>query len=159
MAKIKKTNAMRILDKEKIDYEILTYEVSDETSDGVSVALATNQSLETVFKTLVTQGNSREYSVFVIPVSDELNLKKAASIANEKKIEMIPQKDLLKITGYIRGGCSPIGMKKPFKTFIHSSAQTLDKMVFSGGKKGTQVKLAPDLLSKIIDAEFVDICK
>lgn len=159
MAKLKKTNAMRILDREKIDYEILIYDLSDEMADGVSVALKTNQDVETVFKTLVTQGTSKNYSVFVIPVADELDLKKAAIASGEKKIEMIPQKDLLKISGYIKGGCSPIGMKKQFKTYIHNSAKNLDKIVFSGGKKGMQIKLAPNLLIKVTSSEFHDITK
>ena len=115
MTKISKTNAMRILDKEKINYKIYTYDVSDNITDGISVALKTGKKVEEVYKTLVTQGISKTFYVFVIPVDKELDLKKIAALTKEKKIDMIPMKDLLSITGYVKGGCSPVGMKKLFQ--------------------------------------------
>ena len=147
MAPIKKTNAMRILDRLIVEYNVLTYELDDGMIDGVSVAEKIGRKNSEVFKTLVTQGNSKEFYVFIIPVDAELDLKKAAAACHEKKVEMIPAKDILKHTGYIRGGCSPIGMKKSFKTFIDSSAQSLPMMVVSAGKIGLQIELAlSDLL-------------
>ncbi|WP_270251986.1 Cys-tRNA(Pro) deacylase, partial [Clostridium perfringens] len=128
MAKDKKlkTNAMRILDSKKVSYEMLSYESEDGKIDGISVAHKIGVDEKNVFKTLVAQGTSKELYVFVIPVAEELDLKNAAKIAGEKKVEMIAVKDIMKYTGYIRGGCSPIGMKKNYKTFIHESAEDLD---------------------------------
>ncbi|PWX17190.1 Cys-tRNA(Pro) deacylase, partial [Clostridium perfringens] len=136
MAKDKKlkTNAMRILDSKKVSYEMLSYESEDGKIDGISVAHKIGVDEKNVFKTLVVQGTSKELYVFVIPVAEELDLKSAAKIAGEKKVEMIPVKDILKHTGYIRGGCSPIGLKRPYKTFIHESAKDLDFMIVSAGK-------------------------
>ncbi|NCC80849.1 MAG: Cys-tRNA(Pro) deacylase [Clostridia bacterium] len=138
-----KTNAMRILDQKKITYKVNEYDISDGRIDGISVAEKTGADPAKVFKTLVTQGTSKNYYVFVIPVLDELDLKEAARVSGEKKIEMIPMKDLLKITGYIKGGCSPIGMKKNFKTFIHKSSMEHETIMVSGGKQGLQIELAP----------------
>lgn len=153
MAKVSKTNAMRILDKEKIKYELLTYEVEDGKTDGISVALKTNKNVDTVFKTLVTEGKSGEHYVFVIPVSEELDLKKAAKVSGEKSINMLLSKNLLPLTGYIHGGCSPLGMKKKFKTFIHESAKGIDEIIVSGGKIGLQICLAPEKLIEAVQGE------
>ncbi|WP_283677726.1 Cys-tRNA(Pro) deacylase, partial [Clostridium perfringens] len=130
MAKDKKlkTNAMRILDSKKVTYEMLSYESEDGKIDGISVAHKIGVDEKNVFKTLVAQGTSKELYVFVIPVAEELDLKNAAKIAGEKKVEMIAVKDILKYTGYIRGGCSPIGLKRDYRTFIHESAKGLDFM-------------------------------
>ena len=154
MAKsIPKTNAMRILEKEKIDYTMHTYEPGDPI-DGVSVATKLGLPLEKVFKTLVTQGKSKDFYVFVIPVAEELNLKAAAAAVGEKSVEMIHVKDINKITGYIRGGCSPVGMKKQFKTVIHESAAELEQMIVSGGKIGFQIELNPEDLAKACNGTF-----
>lgn len=148
MAKKVKTNAMRILDSNKIDYNTYEYKVDENHIDGISVAHQIGKTEEQVYKTLVAQGNSKEYYVFVIPVAENLDLKKAAKAAKEKSIEMIHVKDINKITGYIRGGCSPIGMKKQYKTFVDESATALDKIIVSGGKKGHQIELSPNDLQK-----------
>ncbi|SCK03087.1 Cys-tRNA(Pro)/Cys-tRNA(Cys) deacylase ybaK [uncultured Clostridium sp.] len=152
-----KTNAMRILDKNKIKYDVIEYDISDGKIDGVSVAEKTNQDVKEVYKTLVTQGNTKSIYVFVIPVNEELNLKKAAKVCGEKKVDMIHVNELLKLTGYIRGGCSPVGMKKLYKTFIHKDAEVLERICVSGGKKGLQVKLSPQDLKESINAVFEDL--
>jgi Cys-tRNA(Pro)/Cys-tRNA(Cys) deacylase len=157
--KIAKTNALRLLDNTNINYTYYNYENEDGKIDGVSVALKLQKDPTQVFKTLVTQGHSKEYYVFVIPVAEELNLKKAAKAANEKNIEMIPAKDINKITGYIRGGCSPLGMKKPFTTFLEESAMLYDTVLCSAGKIGMQMELAPDDLLKAASAQYADLCK
>ena len=159
MAKEKnvKTNAMRILDSKKVNYEMIAYDILDDKIDGISVAEKTGQDVKEVYKTLVTQGLSREFYVFVIPVDKELDLKKAAKVAGEKKVEMIHVKDITKYTGYIRGGCSPVGMKKLYKTFIYEDAKNLEKVCVSGGKKGLQIKLSPMDLIEIINGTFADI--
>lgn len=154
---VQKTNAMRILDKSKIEYEVITYDISDDKIDGISVAEKTGQNLNEVYKTLVTIGNTKELYVFVIPVAEELDLKKAAKVCGEKKIEMIHVKDINKYTGYIRGGCSPIGMKKMYKTFIQKDAESLKKICISGGKKGIQVKVATKNLIELVNGIFADI--
>jgi Cys-tRNA(Pro)/Cys-tRNA(Cys) deacylase len=158
MAQIK-TNAMRILDAKKISYKILSYDNKDGKIDGVSVAEKINKNPKEVYKTLVTQGSSKNLYVFIIPVEAELDLKKAAKAASEKKIEMIPVKDIQKWTGYIRGGCSPIGMKKEYKTFLDSSSLVLESMVVSGGKIGVQIVIEPTQLLQLINAQFDDITK
>lgn len=151
-----KTNVMRILDKNRIVYKSHCYENSGAIS-GTEVAKALGEDPEQVFKTLVTKGKSGEFFVFMIPVKEELDLKKAAAAVNEKSIEMIKQKDLLKTTGYIHGGCSPIGMKKQFKTAIHSTAERFETIIFSAGKIGWQVELSLDSLRKVIDVNAADI--
>ncbi|HIS61680.1 MAG TPA: Cys-tRNA(Pro) deacylase [Candidatus Scybalomonas excrementigallinarum] len=151
-----KTNVMRILDKKKIPYTMYTYDCEDGI-DGVSVAQKLGQPLEQVFKTLVTQGKSKQYFVFVIPVAEELNLKAAAKSVGEKSVEMLHVKDLNSVTGYIRGGCSPIGMKKQFQTVIHKSAEEQTTMIVSGGKIGYQVEIEPTALADLIRAKFEDI--
>lgn len=150
-----KTNAMRFLDTKKADYQVHFYEPGDKV-DGISVANKLNQDVTKVYKTLVTKGKST-YFVFVIPVAKELNLKKAAKSVGEKSVEMIAVKDINKITGYIRGGCSPIGMKKLFTTVIDISAENLDTIIFSGGKIGTQIELSPQKLCKLIGAKCENI--
>lgn len=159
MTKISKTNAMRILDKEKIDYKICTYDISDDMTDGISVALKTGKKVEEVYKTLVTQGISKSFYVFVIPVDRELDLKKIAVLTKEKKIDMIPMKDLLSITGYIKGGCSPVGMKKLFKTFFHEDILNLQTITVSGGKVGIQIELVPNDLINVTKASIGDLIK
>ena len=161
MAKDKKlkTNAMRILDSKKVSYEMLSYESEDGKIDGISVAHKIGVDEKNVFKTLVAQGTSKELYVFVIPVAEELDLKNAAKIAGEKKIEMIAVKDIMKYTGYIRGGCSPIGMKKNYKTFIHESAEDLDFIIFSAGKIGHQIKMNPKDLVNVVEGEFAFLIK
>ncbi|HAT4080460.1 Cys-tRNA(Pro) deacylase [Clostridium perfringens] len=161
MAKDKKikTNAMRILDSKKVSYEMLSYESEDGKIDGISVAHKIGVDEKNVFKTLVAQGTSKELYVFVIPVAEELDLKNAAKIAGEKKVEMIAVKDIMKYTGYIRGGCSPIGMKKNYKTFIHESAEDLDFIIFSAGKIGHQIKMNPKDLVSVVEGEFAFLIK
>ncbi|MGU8154614.1 Cys-tRNA(Pro) deacylase [Clostridium perfringens] len=161
MAKDKKlkTNAMRILDSKKVSYEMLSYESEDGKIDGISVAHKIGVDEKNVFKTLVAQGTSKELYVFVIPVAEELDLKNAAKITGEKKVEMIEVKDIMKYTGYIRGGCSPIGMKKNYKTFIHESAEDLDFIIFSAGKIGHQIKMNPKDLVSVVEGKFAFLIK
>jgi Cys-tRNA(Pro)/Cys-tRNA(Cys) deacylase len=154
-----KTNAMRILDSKKISYHLMTYDNKDGKIDGVSVAQKINKEVNMVYKTLVTQGSSKELYVFIIPVEGELDLKKAAKAAGEKKVEMIPVKDIQKWTGYIRGGCSPIGMKKHYPTFIDQSAKELEAIVVSGGKIGIQVEISVPDLQSVAEASIVEIKK
>lgn len=154
-----KTNAMRILDSKKINYEMITYESKDGKIDGISVAHKIGIDAANVFKTLVVQGSSKELYVFVIPVAEELNLKEAAKITGEKKVEMIHVNDIMKHTGYIRGGCSPIGQKKEYKTFIHESAKKLDFIIVSAGKIGYQIKINPNDLVNIVSGKFEYIIK
>lgn len=155
MAKEAKTNAMRILDKNKISYEVLTYEC-DEFIDGLHTAEKTGAPVEQSFKTLVAQGKSKAYYVFVVPIAREVDLKKAAKVAGEKSMEMIHVKDINAITGYIRGGCTPIGMKKQYPTFIQECARSFDQIYVSGGRIGCTLKLSPLDLARIVRAEFAD---
>lgn len=161
MAKDKKlkTNAMRILDSKKVSYEMLSYESEDGKIDGISVAHKIGVDEKNVFKTLVAQGTSKELYVFVIPVAEELDLKNAAKIAGEKKVEMIAVKDIMKYTGYIRGGCSPISLKRDYRTFIHESAKGLDFMIVSAGKIGHQIKLNPNDLVEVVSGKFENLIK
>lgn len=151
-----KTNAMRILDRNKINYETITYEC-DEFIDGLRTAEKTGASVEQSFKTLVAKGKSGAYYVFVIPIAEEVHLKTAAKAVGEKSVELIPVKELTKITGYIRGGCSPIGMKKQFQTVIHNSAAAFDQIYVSGGRLGSTIKLNPGDLAGTIGAVFDNI--
>ena len=151
-----KTNVMRELDRLKIKYNHYCYANTDAIS-GIEVASVLNQNPDKVFKTLVTAGKSKKYYVFMIPVAKELDLKKAAKAVGEKSIEMVKSKDLLPLTGYIHGGCSPIGMKKFFTTTIDKSAENLDTIIFSAGKIGYQVELELNNLSKIIKYSIADI--
>jgi len=154
-----KTNAMRILDAKKVSYEMLTYDNKDGKIDGVSVSEKIGRDPLQVFKTLVAQGASRNIFVFIIPVTEELDLKKAAKAAGEKNIEMVPVKDIQKWTGYIRGGCSPIGMKKEYKTFIDENARQLETIIVSGGKIGVQIVLDPVQLAEVTKADIVPLIK
>lgn len=152
-----KTNVMRILDKAKITYKAHTYDHSDGAIDGAAVAEKMGQNPEQVFKTLVTKGAGRDYYVFVVPVLKGLDLKKAAKSVGEKHVEMIHVKDINKVTGYIRGGCSPIGMKKQFVTVFDKSAENIEAIIVSAGKIGYQIELAPKDLIEIVGAKTAEI--
>ena len=154
---MQKTNVLRILDSKAVSYSVFEYEVDEDSLDAVTVADKINADIEQVFKTLVASGEKNNIFVFVIPGQYELDLKKAALASGNKKIEMLKVKDLLATTGYIRGGCSPIGMKKSYPTFIDESALLFDKIYFSAGKRGMQVKLSPELLAEITSAVFSDL--
>ena len=156
MKKEEKTNVMRILDQKKINYVSHCYADTDAIS-GEEVASVLQQDPNQVFKTLVTIGNSKNYYVFLVPVNKELDLKKAAKAVGEKSINMIKSKDLLPLTGYIHGGCSPIGMKKQFKTVIHVSSKDFNTIIFSGGKIGYQIELSLDDLKQVLRFECEDI--
>jgi Cys-tRNA(Pro)/Cys-tRNA(Cys) deacylase len=158
MAKVK-TNAMRILDTQKVPYEILTYDANDGKIDGVAVAGKIGRNPAQVYKTLVAVGASKNLYVFVIPVEDELDMKKAAKEAGEKNVEMLPVKDIQKFTGYIRGGCSPIGMKKNYPTYLDASAEGMDRIIVSAGKIGFQVELEPDQLINAADGKYAELTK
>lgn len=151
-----KTNVMRLLEQKKLPYEMRTYVDTDAIS-GVEVAEVLGQDPACVFKTLVTQGASKQYHVFMIPVAKELDLKKAAKAVGEKSIAMIKSKELLPLTGYIHGGCSPIGMKKRFPTVIHESAKNFERIFFSAGKIGYQVYASPEVVSEFVDMNFADV--
>ena len=154
--KIVKTNAMRILDKNKVSYTFHSYECG-EFIDAITTADQLRFPYEQVFKTLVTYSNSKNYYVFVIPIEKELDLKKAAKSVNEKSIEMIHVKDITSVTGYVRGGCTAIGMKKQYKTVIDTSAEKFDYIHVSAGKIGAQITLSPNDLARVVDAVFEDI--
>ena len=154
-AKLDKTNAMRKLDAMKLSYREHTYTDTNAIS-GVEVAAVLGQEPDKVFKTLVTQGKSKNYYVFMVPVAEELDLKKAAKAVGEKSIEMIKSKDLLPLTGYVHGGCSPIGMKKQYPTVIQECAAEFDKVYVSGGRIGTTLCMAPEDLKKVSRAEYAD---
>ena len=154
--KIEKTNVMRILEQKKIDFNSYSY-INTDAISGIEVATVLNQNPNQVFKTLVTVGSDKKNYVFLVPVSRELNLKKAAKSVNQKSVEMIKSKELLELTGYIHGGCSPLGMKKEFKTVIDSSAKNFNTIIFSAGKIGYQVEVKVEELNKVIRFIFDDI--
>ena len=156
MAKQDKTNVMRLLEQKKIPYKMHDYTESGAIA-GEDVARVLGENPDEVFKTLVTVGKSKQNYVFIVPVNKELNLKKAASAVGEKSIEMIKSKDLLSLTGYVHGGCSPIGMKKQFPTVVHNTAENMENILFSGGKIGMQVEIAIKDFEKIINIRFADI--
>lgn len=156
MAKELKTNAMRILDKHKIPYTVNLYEC-EEFIDAVTVADALGQPYESSYKTLVAVGKSGGHYVFVVPIAQELDLKAAARVVGEKAVELIHVKDIFALTGYIRGGCTPIGMKKAFPTVIHESAAALDTIIISGGRIGAQIFLSPNDLLAVTRGKFADI--
>lgn len=158
MGKELKTNAMRILDKNKIPYEIINYEC-DEFIDGLHTAEVTGAPVAQSFKTLVMQGKSRQYYVFVIPIADEVDLKAAAKAVGEKSVEMVHVKDITAITGYVRGGCSPLGMKKQFPTIVHESAASFDKIYISGGRIGTSITVNPDALLSVVHGQYANIIR
>ena len=152
-----KTNVIRILELNRIEHSIHTYEIDEDDLSGSTVANKIGADINTVFKTLVAQGDKNGINIFCVPVAVELNLKKAAAISNNKKIELVRVKELFHLTGYIRGGCSPIGMKKQFPTFIEETSQLFDKIYVSAGIRGMQVCLSPIDLLKLIEAEFADL--
>jgi Cys-tRNA(Pro)/Cys-tRNA(Cys) deacylase len=156
MGKELKTNAMRFLDTKKVAYEVQAYQC-DEFIDGVHVAEKLGQPLDETFKTIVAQGKSGSYYCFLLPVAEELDLKKAAKSVGEKSVELLHVKDITKVTGYVRGGCTPIGMKKQFMTVVHSSAQELEKFYISGGRIGMQIHLSPTELVNAINGKFEPI--
>jgi len=159
MAKCKeeKTNAMRILEQAGVPFETLSYEVDESDLSGVHIAQTLGLDVEQVFKTLVCKGSKNGYAVFVIPVAEELDLKKCALAAGDKRIEMIAVKELLPLTGYVRGGCSPVGMKKPFPTFFDETATLFDKFYVSAGMRGKQFCLNPIELCDFLGASFADL--
>ena len=154
--KLEKTNAMRILDQKKVAYKEHTLGITEAVS-GVEAATLLGVDKSLVFKTLVTVGKSLEHYVFVVPVASELDLKKAAACVNEKNVEMVKSKDLLPLTGYVHGGCSPVGMKKFFKTTFDESAQNVDRIFFSGGRIGFQIETTLSELKKAINFQVKDI--
>ena len=159
MAKAIKTNILRHLDAAKIPYETREYDVSDENYDGKLIAQKVDLPMEMVYKTLVLTGDKTKYLVCVIPVEKELDLKAVARATGNKSVAMLPQKDLLPLTGYLRGGCSPIGMKKAFPTFIQEDAELLERISVSAGVRGCQVILAVDALMGCTNAKFADLCR
>lgn len=154
---MKKTNAVRILESNNLHFELCEYEFNEEEIDAVSVANKIGAPPEMVFKTLVALGDKTGYVVFVIPGNAELNLKKAANASGNKSVEMIKAKDLLSVTGYIRGGCSPIGMIKKYPTYLEETSQLFDYIYFSAGIRGMQVKLSPSKLAEITTADFANL--
>ncbi|MBE6992373.1 MAG: Cys-tRNA(Pro) deacylase [Ruminococcaceae bacterium] len=153
-----KTNAMRLLDAAKIDYRVTEYEFDESDLSGTHAAEVMGMPAEQVFKTLVARGDKTGPLVFCIPVAQELDLKKAAVVSKNKKVEMIQLKELLGLTGYIRGGCSPIGMKKKYPTYIDETAVLFDEIGVSAGQRGVQMMLDPEKLARYVQAEFVDLC-
>ncbi len=152
-----KTNVMRLLDGAHLPYQVHYYDAPNGALSGVEVAQQLGQDPDCVFKTLVTTGASGRHYVFMIPVAEELSLKKAATAVEEKSIAMLKSKDLLPLTGYVHGGCSPIGMKKSFPTFIDETAELFDTILFSGGKIGTQVEMALDTLQQMVPCSLYDL--
>lgn len=152
-----KTNAARLLDTLKLPYELISYEVDEEHLDAIHVAQTCGQNVDQVFKTLVANGDKNGINVFCIPGAYDLDLKKAAAISRNKNVEMVKVKDLFALTGYIRGGCSPLGMKKKYPVFIDETAQLHDIVFVSGGLRGLQIKIAPDNLAIATDATFADL--
>lgn len=155
--KINKTNVARLLDKAKVPYQLVPYEVDENDLSAIHVAEQLGENVKQVFKTLILHGDKSGYFVCVIPGADEVDLKKAAKVSGNKKCEMIPVKELLPLTGYIRGGCSPIGMKKHFPTYIHFSVEQFDNIYISAGQRGLQVLLAPADLVRETNASFADL--
>lgn len=158
-AKIDKTNAMRQLDAAGIEYEMSEYEVDEEDFSGIHAAASLGVSVDEVFKTLVTRNENNQLTVFVIPSAANLDLKKAAAVSGNKRVEMIHVKELFDLTGYIRGGCSPIGMKKQYPTYIDETAVLFEKIYFSAGKRGVQIILNPEVLAEFVSADFADLTK
>ena len=155
--KIEKTNAARLLDKAKIQYDLIPYEFDENDLAAQHVAESLGQDIAKVFKTLVLHGDKTGYIVCVIPGDKEVDLKALAKVSGNKKVEMIPMKDLLQVTGYIRGGCSPIGMKKRFPTYFHTTAASHDVIYVSAGVRGLQIKINPQELIKFIQATLADV--
>lgn len=156
---MQKTNAMRMLDAAKVSYETVEYKWDESDLSGTHIAKELDVPPERVFKTLVAKGEKKGYLVFCVPVCEELDLKKCAVAASDKRVEMLPLKELLPLTGYVRGGCSPIGMKKKFPTYIDESAILFDKIYVSAGQRGLQFIISPEDLKKYIGAKYADITK
>ncbi len=156
---MQKTNVMRILDKANISYNFIEYKVDESDLSGLHVAQSVGMDPATVFKTLVAKSDKTGFCVFCIPCNMELDLKKAAKASGNKRTELLPLKDLLPTTGYIRGGCSPIGMKKHFPTYIHESAKKHSEIAVSGGIRGLQIVLSPDTLKNFINAQYADLTR
>ena len=154
---LSKTNAARLLDKAKIHYELVPYEVDENNLAATHIADQLGENIKQVFKTLVLKGDKTGHFVCVVPGDDEVDLKKAAKVSGNKKVDLIPMKELLPLTGYIRGGCSPIGMKKPFPTFIHESALNFDYIYVSAGQRGLQFKISPQDLINYVKATLADL--
>lgn len=157
MKKINKTNAARLMDKAKVPYELIPYEVDESDLSAVHVAAQLNEDVDRVFKTIVLHGDKSGYFVCVVPGDSEIDLKKAAKVSGNKKCDLLPMKELLGVTGYIRGGCSPIGMKKHFPTFIHASAQQYQRIFVSAGVRGLQIALSPADLMLQSRGEYADL--
>ena len=155
--KQKKTNAMRMLDRQKIKYNVNTYEISDKHMDGTEVAHKVGIEDKYVYKTLVLENSHHQHFVFIIPVSETLDMKAAANAVNEKKLQLMPLDELKNVTGYIRGGCSPIGMKKQFQTIVDQQATCIDSLYISGGERGVQIELTVDDLIKITNAKVLNV--
>ena len=155
--KINKTNVARLLDTAKVEYELIPYEVDESDLSAVHVAAQLGEDVDRVFKTIVLHGDKSGYFVCVVPGEHEIDLKKAAKVSGNKKCELLPMKELLPVTGYIRGGCSPIGMKKHFPTYLHESAASCDYIYVSAGQRGLQVRLAPADLLREARAEYADL--
>lgn len=155
--KINKTNVARLMDQAKIAYRLVPYEVDENNLSATHVASQLGENIDQVFKTLILHGDKNGYFVCVIPGADEVDLKKAAKVSGNKKCEMIPVKELLPLTGYIRGGCSPIGMKKHFPTYIHFTVKQFDHIYVSAGQRGLQIQLAPSDLIRQVQAEIADL--
>lgn len=155
--KINKTNVARLLDKAKIAYELIPYEVDESDLSAIHVAESLGEDIECVFKTIVLHGDKTGYFVCVVPGENEIDLKMAAKVSGNKKCEPIPMKELLPTTGYIRGGCSPVGMKKAFPTFIHITAENMDYFYVSAGQRGLQVKVSPQALAGYVRATFAQL--
>ena len=155
--KVEKTNAARLLDRAKIAYELVPYRVDEEHLAATHVAEELGEDIGSVFKTLVLRGDRTGYFVCVVPADHEVDLKAAARVSGNKKADLIPVKELLPVTGYIRGGCSPIGMKKRFPTFVDETAQLFDTIHFSGGKVGCQIRMNPDDLARLIPFQYADL--
>lgn len=156
---VKKTNAIRRLDSTNVTYEIFTYDYDENNLSGRAVAEKSHLPIAEIFKTLVAQTNTEEYIVLVIPVMEELDLKKCAQVARVKRVELIPEKALLPLTGYVRGGCSPIGMKKTFRIFVDKSCEQIKHICVSAGKRGTQVRLAPHDLITTVNGEVAELIR
>jgi Cys-tRNA(Pro)/Cys-tRNA(Cys) deacylase len=154
-----KTNALRLAETAGLHFSAYEYDISDGRIDAVSIAEKIGRTPEEVFKTLVTQAPGKEYFVFIVPAAGELDLKKAAKVSGKKSIELIPSKELLPLTGYIHGGCSPLGMKKLFPTFIDETAVLFDTICVSGGRVGLNIAVHPETLASVINAKFADIVR
>lgn len=159
MSAVPKTNAMRMLNAAKIPFEVLTYEVDESDLSGTHIAESVGLPMDMVFKTLVAKGDKTGYLVFCIPVHKEINLKAAASLTGNKRVEMIAVKELLPLTGYIRGGCSPVGMKKKFPTYFDASVAEQEKITVSGGARGVQLLLDKDALITFVDGTLVPVAE